>query len=575
MDASFDSDDPGVVEFTIKNVGYSFDGQEFTCFGYGMSTQPFDRPRRNQPIEYWKAQLAFRGFSSRGSDIDALKQRLANADTDEMDITVRLGCEKWADVWIQKREKQERARHAHQARPESQREVELDAQRQYEQKAPHRDLDSKWANRIINRRLAGNNPDSFLFELFCNEYGEDEGGPPIELKNMGARYRFALHRYADAYGLYHVTSASGIMVIGSRKNSLADERLRALNLETHRKHGPTVSRRKRRVGDEDEHPEYSSFGVAEEARQRATAKPKVTSASASVASAQQASISLQSRRENEIQRIDRNISRAEGFISAADWTTLNELGVSGDEIRRMSTKAFHSAITEVDQHRLGYADDGEEEDEKLEDEEVEGEDAEVEEEDEEVADKEGFECQKAEDNAKGDTNNEPWDVTGEWEIECHSLRRVYEHQAPYTLQIFSDEHHRHGKAMYGRLSFQEWTGVFRFTSMRHGDDDYTDQYVLDTNDVISAQDPTRCYRWRGKDIQGIIQLGSDNKLYQMTFSDGGDRVQGTWSHPNGNEKFEGVKRRHVFARRGETILREWKKHNQKEYDRANKGRWRS
>lgn len=78
--------------------------------------------------------------------------------------------------------------------------------------------------------------------------------------------------------------------------------------------------------------------------------------------------------------------------------------------------------------------------------------------------------------------------------------------------------------------------------MRSSNDDHRDQYVFHVNDEISAEDPAICYRWRGNDIQDIIQLASDSTLHQMTFSNGGNNVEDTWSHPDGSARFTGVKR---------------------------------
>jgi hypothetical protein len=54
---------------------------------------------------------------------------------------------------------------------------------------------------------------------------------------------------------------------------------------------------------------------------------------------------------------------------------------------------------------------------------------------------------------------------------------------------------------------------------RYRDD--IDEFLLDTDDLPSAGNSTRCYRWRGKeDGEDVIQLGEDQHLYTMTFSDG-------------------------------------------------------
>lgn len=47
----------------------------------------------------------------------------------------------------------------------------------------------------------------------------------------------------------------------------------------------------------------------------------------------------------------------------------------------------------------------------------------------------------------------------------------------------------------------------------------------------------------GEKIQDIIQLRSDSKLYKMRFSNGGNKVEGTWAHQDGFVKFTGVKLR--------------------------------
>ncbi|KAJ8064104.1 hypothetical protein OCU04_007939 [Sclerotinia nivalis] len=404
-------------------------------------------------------------------------------------------------------------------------------------------------------RLAKNDPNTFLYELFCNENGDDEGGPPIELEGLDGGYRAGLHHAAIMFGLFHSTSVSDIMVIGSKKNNLAAERLKALNLEARWPGQPSHASsgtRKRRAQDEDEDQdeEVPFVGVAEEARQRTNAQARLSSSSNHAGVARQASARLQQTRADEIKRVKKTAARVGGFISAADRARLQELGVSQAEIGRISTKGAHSLLAEINQYRLGYADADENEDEDDEDE-----DNDVEDED--------------------DHNEGPWDVTGHWKIECRDLRRNYGHRDPYILQIFSSNKlHRNGTEMYGRLCFQEWKGIIRFSSMRSVRDDHQDQYILDANDQISAEDPTRCYRWRGKDIQDIIQLNSDSKLYRMTFSNGGKNVEGTWGHDDGNVKFTGVKLRDARPGEGRRILYDWDKHYRQEYDRANRERWR-
>lgn len=82
-----------------------------------------------------------------------------------MSIAVKLGCEEMARVYHEKaREKQE-----------LEREAQLGAQRRSERESQQRALQYKWANRVIDMRLAKTDPNTFLYELFCNENGHDEG----------------------------------------------------------------------------------------------------------------------------------------------------------------------------------------------------------------------------------------------------------------------------------------------------------------------------------------------------------------------------------------------------------------
>ncbi|KUJ09738.1 uncharacterized protein LY89DRAFT_276619 [Mollisia scopiformis] len=57
---------------------------DITAWGYAFEHNiDYDD---DEPIEFWKAQLALRGFFSRGSNLAALKQRLRNANTNEKDM---------------------------------------------------------------------------------------------------------------------------------------------------------------------------------------------------------------------------------------------------------------------------------------------------------------------------------------------------------------------------------------------------------------------------------------------------------------------------------------------------------
>ncbi|RAL60012.1 hypothetical protein DID88_000638 [Monilinia fructigena] len=82
---------------------------------------------------------------------------------------------------------------------------------------------------IVDTEIKKEEPRTFLFELFCDLDGEDEGGPPIELGDLILADRANLHEAARILGLFHKTSISNVLVIGSGKNDLAARKLHELN----------------------------------------------------------------------------------------------------------------------------------------------------------------------------------------------------------------------------------------------------------------------------------------------------------------------------------------------------------
>jgi hypothetical protein len=132
-----------------------------------------------------------------------------------------------------------------------------------------------------------------------------------------------------------------------------------------------------------------------------------------------------------------------------------------------------------------------------------------------------------EDEAEEENDNE-WDITGEWEIKCPIMAGCFGQFKPYTLSIFTTLR-RTGSETYGLFDFGAYKGVFRFSTqkkdaghyMHQGYRDDIDEFLLDKDDLPSAENPTRCYRWRGKeDGEDVIQLDEDQHLYTMNFSDG-------------------------------------------------------
>ncbi|KAF5874746.1 uncharacterized protein Bfra_004763 [Botrytis fragariae] len=102
MEASHDPEGRKVLRTTIKNLEYLYDGEHVTCFGRKFMELYLGYDNRNRPVEFWKAQLAFRGFSPRGNDIKALKQRLVNSNTVQPDTMVKQGIQKMMSAYHKK-----------------------------------------------------------------------------------------------------------------------------------------------------------------------------------------------------------------------------------------------------------------------------------------------------------------------------------------------------------------------------------------------------------------------------------------------------------------------------------------
>ena len=100
--------------------------------------------------------------------------------------------------------------------------------------------------------------------------------------------------------------------------------------------------------------------------------------------------------------------------------------------------------------------------------------------------------------------------------------------------------------------------------------------MLDADDEPSKDDPKRFYRWMGKETgEDVIQLREDNRLYSMTFSDGGKKVKGTWGIREadpGDVNFTGTKTGECYD--GMSIQYEWQDLDEQAYKRANRDRWR-
>ncbi|KAF7956427.1 hypothetical protein EAE96_003768 [Botrytis aclada] len=117
MEASRDAEGRRVLRTTINNLGYLYDGEHVTCFGHKFMELCFGDENRNRSVEFWKAQLAFRGFSPRGNDIKALKEHLLNSKTDQPDTMASKGIQIMMRAYRKKnRENEEPMHQAQQAR---------------------------------------------------------------------------------------------------------------------------------------------------------------------------------------------------------------------------------------------------------------------------------------------------------------------------------------------------------------------------------------------------------------------------------------------------------------------------
>lgn len=185
--------------------------------------------------------------------------------------------------------------------------------------------------------------------------------------------------------------------------------------------------------------------------------------------------------------------------------------------------------------------------------------------------------EQEEDKEEKDHGPGPWNITGNWKIECRDL--LYWSDSPLTIEIETHEQ-RLGHQTYGRFDFRSWNSVFQFTTEEEGQS-YgryePEDFILGDSNLPSEENPTCYYRWRGIEVgEDVIQLGEDNHLYSMTFSENGMHMKGTWGCQNGEPgtiSFTGVKAGYG-GYGGMDIQREWNARNEAAYDGANRNRWK-
>jgi hypothetical protein len=243
-------------EKSINNIIFYYSSSSFQAFGYSFDENPSLTVER--PIEFWKAQLAFRGFSPRGNNIEALKKRVRDAGKNTMDEKVTewheemLAATRAEAAGNRKRKAAEELENLRQAaraaaastsnaplrRPaianfigiaEQARQAAIakDAYRAGRRVAPP--PPPPRGGRVVNRRLAESNPEAFLRECFFDENGNDTNDEPVTLPNLHPADRAHLHQEADDLDLFHETTVTSVMVLGSGENRLGGQMVKELN----------------------------------------------------------------------------------------------------------------------------------------------------------------------------------------------------------------------------------------------------------------------------------------------------------------------------------------------------------
>ncbi|KAI9643750.1 hypothetical protein NHQ30_008374 [Ciborinia camelliae] len=200
------------VTMRINNIDFHLNDQGFKCFNHGMNRSiHFDR---QSPLDFWKANLAFRGFSPAGtSDPQVLKDRLFDVYTEEMPLEIIRGRRLLLEAWENGREE----------RKSKQREREL----WWKSRGVHVDVE-------MDMKLAVRDPELFLRNMFLGEQGIDDGAPTIRLPNLEEEHRMSLKRAAEKLGLLSETSFFDVLLIGSRKNEDGRRKLRECREEKDR-----------------------------------------------------------------------------------------------------------------------------------------------------------------------------------------------------------------------------------------------------------------------------------------------------------------------------------------------------
>ncbi|KAH8601110.1 hypothetical protein B0O99DRAFT_607991 [Bisporella sp. PMI_857] len=207
----------------------------------------------------------------------------------------------------------------------------------------------------------------------------------------------------------------------------------------------------------------------------------------------------------------------------------------------------------------------------------------------------------------------PWTVDGTYSVKFPYIQKHYcQGDIQLTLQIGHEET-KNGVQMYAIFDFGIISGVMRFETKEsakrgqgktsddtaetaskkrkrdeydyygwYSDDPYDsdnrtptpEAFYLSPAERPSLKSPTWSYRWRGRDIESIICVDSDKKLFEITFGGpAGTEITGAFGGdlvPDGSE-FTGIKTSMAAPRVGSWS--EWHELNETGYDRECAHRW--
>jgi hypothetical protein len=83
--------------------------------------------------------------------------------------------------------------------------------------------------RVVDRRMAQNYHKRFLLECFFDDHGNDTSDEPLALPNLAPADRAHLHQEAGDLNLFHESTVTGVMILGSGRNRLGAQMVKELN----------------------------------------------------------------------------------------------------------------------------------------------------------------------------------------------------------------------------------------------------------------------------------------------------------------------------------------------------------